>query len=129
MTRLDAVLRSLVAALVVLGSLVVATPTTATINCPAGKVCLWAGEFATQEQINVSDRKGVSNKVGDKMNNQASSVENDTDYAVFLYDKRNARGERICIEPTGTVVNQLSALTFDNVTSSTKVTRKEACPL
>jgi hypothetical protein len=62
------------------------------------------------------------------MDDQASSVDNSFDRAAIVYEKRNGRGDSICIEPNTPPTN-LSTLSFDNVASSTKITKKDACPL
>ena len=119
-------MRLLVAIALIAASFAAAPATDATAMCPDNTLCFWSGINQTGEQVNVSKRKGVSNKIGNRMNNDASSAENDTGYAAILYDKRNGRGVSICIDPTGVAFN-LSDAGFDNFVYSTKVLRRASC--
>jgi hypothetical protein len=97
-------------------------------DCPDGKLCLWQHNEGGGEQVNIRDKRGVSNKLAKKMNNEASSLINRTEHRVFVYDKRDGKGDLRCFEP-GDEIPDLGALGFNDVASSTRVTKQDFCPV
>jgi hypothetical protein len=121
----EALTRILVALSLTATSLFVVLPADATVTCPTGYVCFWENTGCSGQQVNVSDRHRISNRLANKMNNAASCAENDTEFAVLLYSKRDGRGQQFCLEPLGIFV---SLAGFDDIASSTKVRRLATCP-
>jgi hypothetical protein len=97
-------------------------------DCPDGKLCLWQHNEGGGEQVNIRDKRGVSNKLANKMNNEASSLINRTEHRVFVYDKRDGKGDLRCFEP-GDEIPDLGALGFNDLASSTRVTKQDFCPV
>lgn len=95
-------------------------------NCPNGFVCLWEDQGYAGNRIKIKDERGVSNKVADEMNNAASSLSNQGDHAVRIYDRKNAKGIRTCFEAGG-YTSSLGDAGFNDRASSTKVIGKELC--
>ena len=72
---------------------------------------------------------GISNKLAEKMNNEASSFINNRNRRAYLYDKRNGEGERICLGPTVSAPS-LGAYSFNDLASSSRNSKvKKDCPV
>jgi hypothetical protein len=113
--------------LFVLAGGLLAAPADATSMCPDFTLCVWENVNRVPQLVEISNRRGVSNKLARLMNNKASSVENDTGFVAFLYKKRDGKGARICLTP-GAIQDDLGLLSFEDVASSTRVTRRSVCP-
>lgn len=96
-------------------------------GCPEGKLCLWADNKGGGQQVNIRDKRGVSNKLANMMNNEASSLVNETEHRVYLYDKRDAKGDRRCFEPEAEIADLGADAGFNDIASSTKVTKGDTC--
>ena len=94
--------------------------------CPKRTVCVFADINFIGERVTLT-KPGISNKLANKMNNEASSVVNDRGKAVFLYDNKNGHGVATCIAPH-TYAEDLSDRTFNDMASSSKLTKREHCP-
>ena len=94
-------------------------------QCPDNKLCVWADDSRAGQRVKIGG-KGVSNKLAKKMNNQASSLSNSRDTKVYLYEKKNGKGDSRCFAP-GFTDNTLGASGFNDVASSTKIANGEAC--
>ena len=94
-------------------------------SCSTGQVCFFSDADFQGQEVRVA-RKGISNKLAEKMNNQASSVVSFRDGATVVYDKRNGKGFRICLNP-GTKTTDLSLADFDDRATSTRNTSKSHC--
>ena len=98
------------------------------LGCPDGRVCIWEHDDGGGVELRLKG-KGVSNKLGEKMNNAASSLFNNTGGAVFLYDKRNAKGDRLCFGPSVEVASfTVAGNGFNDRASSAKLTERAGCP-
>jgi hypothetical protein len=118
--------RSLTLCIAVLMSLAVVPPhASGGTGCPNLKLCVWSGTNNTGTGLKIRGDVGVSNKIANYLNNQASSAHNLTGHAVYLYDRRNAEGDKVCIEP-GDYVSDLQ--TFNDRASSSKVKSSDVCP-
>ena len=96
-------------------------------ECSKGKLCFWAGTEGTGKQVNVSGRRGVSNKLANEMNNEASSFINGTEHRVYLYAKRDGKGDLRCYEPFAVEADLEADSGFGDVASSSKVTKGDTC--
>jgi hypothetical protein len=93
--------------------------------CPEKTLCVWQHADFDGQLVKIT-KKGVSNKLAEKMNNEASSVINNFNKRAFLYDKRNAEGDRFCFAG-GDEVPNLGP--FNDLASSSKVTKSDKlCP-
>jgi Peptidase inhibitor family I36 len=98
------------------------------LGCPDDRVCVWEHDDGNGVQVKLRGR-GVSNKLADKMNNEASSLFNNTGGAMFLYDKRNAKGDRVCFGPSVEVPSfTIAGKGFNDRASSAKLTGRDDCP-
>jgi hypothetical protein len=94
--------------------------------CPSKTLCVWEHADFDGKLVKIT-KKGVSNKLAEKMNNEASSVINNFNKRAFLYDKRNAEGDRFCLAG-GDQVPFIGD--FNDLASSSKVTKSDKlCPL
>ena len=95
--------------------------------CPDGKLCLWHDNEGGGKRVKISGKRGASNKLAKEMNNEASSLINATEHRVYVYDKRDAKGDVRCYEPGDEVADMGADSSFNDVASSTKVTRGDTC--
>jgi hypothetical protein len=96
--------------------------------CPEKTLCVFEHNEAGGQVVKLT-KKGVSNKLAKKMNNEASSVLNETNKRIFLHDKRNGKGDRVCISPFGGTASLADFGDFNDRASSSKITKnKEDCP-
>ncbi len=96
-------------------------------NCPDNKLCVWKNEGFDGQRVKIGGH-GVSNKLAKEMNNDAHSVDNNLENAAFLYEKKNAKGDFVCIGPDEENQN-LGLIGFNDRASSTRITNGNACPM
>ncbi len=93
--------------------------------CPKQTLCVFEHDNFEGQRVKIGGT-GVSNKLADEMNNQASSYYNRRGRVSFLYVGRNAEGERECAAPREA---ETSLPGFNDLASSTKLTKKRTvCP-
>jgi hypothetical protein len=98
----------------------------ATAHCPKHYLCVWADPVYQGQEVKLRKR-GVSNKIFRKMNDQASSAKNHRSHVSFLYsDIDGSGGESYCFEPNQKVPD-LGA--FSDVASSSRLTGEDNCPV
>ncbi len=96
-------------------------------SCPSDSVCVWTKKGFKGKRV-VVDGPGISNKIGNRINNKTSSIKNRVDLTIFIYDKRDGQGERRCVDGMGGVRNLGGSYNFDNrATSSDIPDSPEAC--
>ena len=95
--------------------------------CPDNRLCIWENNEGGGELVKIRGT-GVSNKLANKMNNEASSLVNATDVKVFLYDRKNAEGESRCFDPGEEVADLGAHSGYNDIASSTRIARGESCP-
>lgn len=92
--------------------------------CPKKTLCVW--EDASYQGVRVKiDGRGISNEIAQKLDDQASSVYNRRGDVSYLYTDQNGEGESFCIEPKD-YIGFISG--FNDVASSSKLTKKNHCP-
>ncbi|MDX6587382.1 MAG: Peptidase inhibitor family [Solirubrobacterales bacterium] len=89
-------------------------------SCPDDAICVWTKSAYRGERV-VVQGNGVSNKIGNKINNEASSIKNRFDQTIFIYDKRDATGELRCLGSLDRVRNLGASYGFDNRVASSDV--------
>src|SRR5919201_1205807 len=67
-------------------------------SCPDNTLCLYQHDDFAGELVKLP-KHGLSNKLAEQMNNEASSVINNRNKRVYLYAKRNGKGDRVCFSP------------------------------
>jgi hypothetical protein len=96
--------------------------------CPKKTLCVWADDKGGGQLVKIK-KDGISNKLAEKMNNEASSVINNRNRRSYLYDKRNGKGEKVCLSPHAEIVSLGAFADFnDMATSSKNAKKKKACP-
>jgi hypothetical protein len=96
-------------------------------SCPDNAICAWTKKGFEGKRVVVSGG-GVSNKIGNQINNKTSSIKNGFETTIFIYDKRNAAGELRCLSGLGRVRNLGGSYAFDNrVASSNAPVDPGAC--
>jgi len=89
-------------------------------GCPDDAICVWKkADYQGKRLIVKGD--GVSNKIGNKINNKTSSIKNGFDKTIFIYDKRNAKGESRCLGAKDKVADLAGSYVFDDLTTSSEV--------
>ena len=89
-------------------------------SCPDDAICVWTKTAYRGERV-VVQGEGVSNKIGNKINNKTSSIKNRFDRTIFIYDKRDAMGDSRCLLPLNKVRNLGASYGFDDRVTSTEV--------
>jgi hypothetical protein len=94
--------------------------------CPKQTLCVWGDSFYSAQLVKMKN-VGVTNKLGKKMDDQASSVFNRRGRVSYLYADADGQGESYCIEPH----QKITFLTFYNdVASSARLTKhRKQCPV
>jgi hypothetical protein len=96
--------------------------------CPDKTLCVYADDGFDSQMVKI-DGKGISNKLAKKMNNEASSVINNRNKRAYLYDRRNGKGEKICLSPKANYHDLGGSFDFNDVASSSRNTNnKDDCP-
>jgi hypothetical protein len=89
-------------------------------SCPDNSICVWTKAGFSGQRV-VVQGNGVSNKIGNKINNRTSSIKNRFGHTILIYDKRNATGEIRCVGGLGKVRNLGGSYNFDNRAASSEV--------
>src|SRR5687768_9002256 len=89
-------------------------------SCPNDAICVWTKAGYRGQRV-VVQGEGVSNKIGNKINNKTSSIKNRFAQTIFIYDKRDATGESRCVPGLGKVRNLAGSYGFDNRVASSDV--------
>ena len=89
-------------------------------SCPDDAICVWTKSAYRGERV-VVQAEGVSNKIGNKINNEASSIKNRFEHPISIYDKRDANGESRCLGALDRVRDLNAVYNFDNRTTSSDV--------
>jgi hypothetical protein len=86
-------------------------------SCPDDAICAWTKAGFEGKRVVISG-KGVSNKIGNQINNKTSSIKNRFETTIFVYDKRNGAGESRCVGGLGRVRNLGGSYDFENRVAS-----------
>ena len=89
-------------------------------SCPKEAMCVWTKAGYSGKRV-VVQSPGVSNKIGNKINNRTSSIKNRFDQTIFIYDKRNATGDFRCVGGLDEVEDLGGSYDFDNLTTSSAI--------
>jgi len=94
--------------------------------CPRGYLCVFE-DANYGGQVVKFHRLGLSNRLADKMDDAASSVMNRRGGVSYLYEDPDGGGGSFCLEPhqSSTYVGDQ----FNDVASSTRLTKKNHCPV
>ena len=97
-------------------------------RCPDdARVCVWQERGFLGQRV-VLRKRGFSNKLSEVMDNAASSVIANVKERFFLYDGADGTGDGVC-GSNGAFSANLGTLDFEDVASSTKITKKQRpCP-
>lgn len=93
----------------------------ATGKCPADSLCLFQKDDYKGQRVVISGF-GVSNRIANQMDDEASSAKNRTGNGAILYELEDAGGEDVCI---GLKEPDLDTIEFDDFTSSTKLPKNQ----
>jgi hypothetical protein len=116
------------AAAVGLATMLAASPASAGPSCPEKTLCVWQHNDLGGQLVKMKS-DGISNKLAKKMNNEASSVINNRNKRAYLYDRRNGKGEKICLSPKANYHDLGGSFDFNDVASSSRNTNnKDDCP-
>jgi hypothetical protein len=97
--------------------------------CPEKTLCLFEHNGFTGQVVKIR-KDGVSNKLAEKMNNQASSAVNNLRTRAFLYEKRNGKGDKICLQHKDYWESLGTTFDFNDVASSSRNTKnRDDCPV
>jgi Peptidase inhibitor family I36 len=98
-------------------------------GCPDKTLCVWENDDDGGTLVKIHGT-GVSNKLAQKLNNQASSAINNRGRRAYLYDKRNGDGDRICLDPHAEVASLGDYGNFNDLASSSRNAKpKSDCPI
>ena len=98
-------------------------------GCPDKTLCVWQDNEGGGQLVKISS-DGISNKLANKMNNEASSVINNRNRRAYLFAGRNGKGTKVCLSPHAEIGDLGSFADFNDVASSSKNTdRTEGCPI
>jgi hypothetical protein len=89
-------------------------------SCPDDAICVWTKAAYRGERVVVKG-EGVSNKIGNKINNEASSVKNRFDQTIWIYDTQDATGEARCLGALDRVRDLGASYNFDDRVASSDV--------
>jgi maltose-binding protein MalE len=96
--------------------------------CPEKTLCVWQHNDGGGQLVKIKS-DGISNKLAEKMNNEASSLINNRGKRSYLYDKRNGQGAKICLSPHDSFSDLGAEFGFNDLASSSKNTDKKSdCP-
>jgi hypothetical protein len=74
-------------------------------GCPEDTLCLWSKKDYKGDKVEITKVGEVSNKLAEKLNNEASSVKNKFDRDATLYAKRDGAGDQSGICPLESIPN------------------------
>lgn len=94
--------------------------------CPKNTVCVWKHSNFEGNRLTIEGR-GVSNEISKKMNDEVSSAYDRRERVAYLYTDKSAEGDAYCLEPN-VPISYVGDL-FNDVASSSKLTKKDRCPL
>jgi hypothetical protein len=93
--------------------------------CPKKTLCVWQDGYVG-EKLKI-DGKGISNEIARKLDDEVSSFYNRRNGVAYLYEDKNAKGDRYCIPPKGHT--DYIGDFFNDRVSSSKLTSKDGCPI
>jgi hypothetical protein len=94
-------------------------------SCPAKYVCVYEDANLTGQKVKLGPKRGLTNRIAEKLNNEASSATSSRANAAIIYAGKNGKGDSRCID--GGDVQNFAAMSFDDVASSARLTRRDSC--
>lgn len=89
-------------------------------SCPDGRLCVWAKRGYEGQKVVIRTRE-VSNELGEKMDDKASSLKLRKSGTAVLYEDLDAEGVGYCFDGPHLNYRNFKDLNFDNAASSTEI--------
>lgn len=93
-------------------------------KCPENAICVWENVGYQGRRI-VVEGKGLSNEIGEKFNDQASSVKFTGSTTGILYRDFDGEVVGVCLDDARRRVRNLANASFDEEASSSRISRDQ----